>query len=191
MPDVELGYKLRSRRNGGAGWCFVIGGITLINAVLWMGGSDIRMIMGLFSTRLLIRVLGTAGAFGQMLELLAAIAAAGMFVILGYLVRKGFGWAMWAAAGLYAADFAIYLVFVGVSDVFGLAFRGFALASLFSGAFAIRALAAGRDIEIATAPDGGASELTLRRVGQLVLMTLGGVAIFAIIGGLATWFVLR
>ena len=130
---VQLAGLLR-RAHSGAGWFYLIAGLSLLNSVLCQAGTSFMFIFGLGMT-LPVDVVtrGMAGEWGPFVIViglaLSALVAA-MFVGIGLLARKGYTLAFVVGVLLYAAD-ALLLVLIQYWLEVG--FHILALAFLISG----------------------------------------------------------
>jgi hypothetical protein len=181
---TDLAGKLATQRRAAATWLFVIGGLTALNAVLWLIGSNVRMVIGLASTRAVIGVLAPLGLAGLALELLAVFGVAASFVALGVLLRRGRNWALWVGIALYAVDFLVFVVLGGLDDIVSFGFRMFALLSLAISGEAIRRLSAGRDLSGLVGREGFGT-LTLGKTMRAIII---GILVF--VGFFGALFVL-
>lgn len=124
----------------GANWFFWIAGLSLVNSVVTLTGTDWGFIIGLGITQL-VDFIGMQAAvesgFGASIAALAVSGAiAATFVVFGVLARKGFVAAFVIGGTLYAFDTLLFLI---VGDFVGVAFHGLALVFLFMGMMALLA----------------------------------------------------
>jgi len=122
-------YKLEQQRKGGAGWFLWIGGLSLINTILFLTQTDFNFIFGLGITQVIdgfvsamppaIRGVGVA------LDLVIAAVFAGIW----YLAKRH-TWPFITGMIVYAADAVIFIV---VQEWIGVAFHAFALAAIVAG----------------------------------------------------------
>jgi hypothetical protein len=126
-----------AQMRSGASWFYWIAGLSLINSVLSLAGSEWGFILGLGITQVfdaLGSLMGTAGkfvAFG--LDLIAAAA----LVVFGVLAARRQTWAFVVGMVLYALD---GLLFVLALDFLGIGFHAFVLFCLYRGLAACREL---------------------------------------------------
>lgn len=129
---------LIKRHRGGASWFFWIAGLSLINSISHLSGSEWSFILGLGITQVIDGISngikesvsegshGTITAISFILDLLVA----GIFVLWGVLSRKGMRWAYIIGMVLFALD---GLIFLAVGDIIGIGFHAFALICIFTG----------------------------------------------------------
>lgn len=170
---VAMKFAMRRQLNATAGWLFGIAAFTAANAFLWLTQSNVRMVVGLISTRLFIRFTGTSPV-GEAAETAAVLAAAGVFVVLGLFARQGKTWAIWTGVGIYGADLAVYLAVLGTSNVISLGIRAVALVALVRGGLAIKALREGRIPAASLMESAPSQQLSWKRLGLIALATVGG-----------------
>lgn len=143
MPDVNQMYliqkklSLESSIRGGISWFYWIGGLSVINSLIyWLGGS-ITFVVGLGITQVIdgfttvfaedyVNIAGTIRIVGAVLDLLFA----GIFIGFGLLGRKRHLWAVITGLVLYGLD-AILLIFF--KDWLGCVFHGLAVWGLVRG----------------------------------------------------------
>ncbi len=116
---------------GAARWFWWIVGLSLVNTILAHTGSDRTFIIGLGFT------LVTDMLFQSLRPVAFAIDALALafFFVMGRYASKGYLWAFLVGGIAYACDAVIYLIF---QDFMSLAFHGWALFSLYTGATALR-----------------------------------------------------
>lgn len=132
---------LRAQMQSGARWFYWIAGLSLINSIAAVSGSNWSFLAGLGITQLISGVAlglsedvgGSVNVIAFMLDLLVAA----FFVSLGVWANKGDTWAFILGIVVYALDGIIFLVF---QLWFSLAFHAFVLYSLYRGLTANRKL---------------------------------------------------
>jgi hypothetical protein len=142
---------LRAQMQSGAKWFYWIAGLSLINSIAAVSGSEWSFLAGLGITQLISgfalglseEVGGSVNVIAFMLDLLVAA----FFVSLGVWANKGDTWAFVLGLVVYALDGIIFLVF---QLWFSLAFHAFVIFSLYRGLAANRKLKQ-LEAEIATA----------------------------------------
>ena len=135
---------LTRRMKGGAANFYWIAGLSVINTVLSVVGSDTRFVIGLGITQLVdaIAYYGRLEApeAGSMLTLIAVLidlVIIGLFVLFGYFAVRGRRWAFIVGMALYTLDALLMLAF---QDWLGLGFHGLFLFGLFGGLRALNEL---------------------------------------------------
>ena len=123
--------------SSGASWFYWIAGLSLINSISAVSGSDWRFLLGLGLTQILDAV-GTefAGA-GKFVAFALDLLVAGVFILFGVFAHKRHLWAFIAGMVLFGLD---SIIFVLAKDWLGIAFHAFALYRLFCGVQACREL---------------------------------------------------
>jgi hypothetical protein len=139
-PEVPvLDEALVAQLRGGASWFFWIAGLSLINSLAALTGSNWGFVLGLGVTQVIDAIAHQIGGAGLAVGLALDFAASGLFIGCGVLARKGLAWVFVAGMALYALDGLLFLL---VGDWFGLAFHVFVLFCLFKGLQAARLLRA-------------------------------------------------
>ncbi len=188
---------LEARARNGANWFFWIGGLSIINTIIYMFGGSISFIIGLGATQF---VDGVATAFiteygseiSTVIKLVAFaidIGIAGIFVVAGLLSRNKYRWALITGMVLYVID---ALIFILVSDWMGLIFHALALFGLYGG---LRAMNLLRKLDSAEAgaiptmaisqPETGKSSI-LRILGGSCAVYMGILVVLAVVGFILT-----
>jgi hypothetical protein len=127
----------------GANWLIWIAGLSLVNSVLFVAGSNWAFFLGLGATQF-VDAFGKeiiTGTTGQVLALAVDVVIAGIFVGLGLVSRNGAQWSFIVGMVLLVLD-ALLLAFV--TDWAAVAFHGLALFFIVRGFQASRRLAAMR-----------------------------------------------
>ncbi|MBN1397227.1 MAG: hypothetical protein JXA06_04260 [Bacteroidetes bacterium] len=123
----------------GASWFYLIGGLSIVNSLVFVFGADLFFVIGLGFNYVVTAVVLAAGnttEAGQIdivLKLIIFVlnaAAAGVFLVFGYFANKKYAWAFITGAILYALD---GLIFLAVGDYLSLIFHGIALFFIFKG----------------------------------------------------------
>jgi hypothetical protein len=133
--DAVAAARLRSA----ASWFYWIAGLSLINSISALSGSDWRFIFGLGITQILDAFGEGFGAGGKVVALVLNLIVAGVFVLFGVFAHKKHSWAFVTGMVLFALD---GLIFVLAQDWLGVGFHAFVLFILFRGIQACRALKA-------------------------------------------------
>ena len=124
----------------GAGWFFWIAGLSVLNSATRLLGGGWRFFLGLGIAQLVDELALAASEGAAAIRVIAFVVnliAAGFFVLMGVVARKGYPWAFVVGMALYALD---GLVFLWAGDWWSIAFHLFALWGLFRGVQAIRKL---------------------------------------------------
>jgi len=94
----------------GANWLFLIGGLSVVNTVSLISGSQWLFLGGLGVTELAAAIAMQFGTRGQLIGLFVNLWATAFFVFLGVYARKGQKWAFITGMALYAADALVVLL---------------------------------------------------------------------------------
>ncbi|MGC2696228.1 MAG: hypothetical protein WA738_10605 [Candidatus Angelobacter sp.] len=114
----------------GANWLFLIGGLSVVNTVSIISGSQWIFLGGLGVTELAAAIGMQFGTRGQLVGLFVNLWATAFFVCLGFFARKGQKWAFITGMTLYAADVLAVLV---IQQWIMLLFHGFVFFRLYQG----------------------------------------------------------
>jgi uncharacterized integral membrane protein len=139
-PAVTEIAKQTQLVRAGANWFIWIAGLSLINTVLYLAGSNWSFFLGLGATQF-SDAFGKdiiTGTTGQVLALVADIVIAGIFVGLGFVSRNAAQWSFIVGMLLLVLD---ALLLVWVTDWAAVAFHGLALFFIGRGFQAARRLA--------------------------------------------------
>jgi len=125
----------------GANWFIWIAGLSLVNSVLFIAGSNWAFFLGLGATRFVDAFgdLVITGTTGHVLALAVDVVVAGIFVGLGLVSRNGALWSFIVGTVLLVLD---ALLLAAVTDWGAVAFHGLALFFVIRGFQASRRLAA-------------------------------------------------
>ena len=146
-PEPEIDLKAQAseqaellvkKHKEGSGWFFWIAGLSLVNSVVILSGSDWSFLIGLGATQVIDAI---AMAFAQesgaegitiisVIAFVLDVIVAGSFVLWGILARKNFRWPYIVGMILYSLDGLIFLL---VKDFPSLGFHLFALFYLYNG----------------------------------------------------------
>ena len=130
--QAQVEQKLRAEaivRNG-AGWFMWIAGLSILNSVLTMSGTNFHFIFGLGITEIVDAVGRESGTTGSTLGLIVNVFIAGLFLLFWHFARQGQKWAFLVGMALYLVDGLILLPF---KDILGVAFHAYALFRIYSG----------------------------------------------------------
>jgi hypothetical protein len=158
LPEPTSAEKLDRGLKSGANWFYWIAGLSVVNSVVQLMGSDRSFIIGLGITQVVdaIATGATAGRAGadtvvvRGMALAIDLLVAGVFVLFGVQASRRRAWAFMVGMLLYALD---GLVFLLVRDWMSVGFHGFALYSLWAGYSSLKALRAS-EVQMGTRPIG-------------------------------------
>jgi hypothetical protein len=124
--------KLRAEQivKNGAGWFLAIAGLSILNSVLTMSGTNFHFIFGLGVTEIVDAIGRQSGSTGSALGLVVNVFIAGLFLLFWNFARKGEKWAFLLGMALYAID---GLILVPFKDFLGVAFHAYALFRIYNG----------------------------------------------------------
>ena len=125
----------------GASWFYWIAGLSLINSVAAMSGSDWRFIFGLGITQVLDAVGAEIGGAARFVMFGLDLVVAGIFIFFGVFAHKRHLWAFITGMVIFAID---TLLMLGLQQWISLAVHAFVIFCLFRGMQACRALNAAR-----------------------------------------------
>ena len=130
---------LTKRLNSAASWFYVLAALSVINSLIATFGGTIRFIFGLGITGVVdaIIVATKVGAAGNIISLVFTLAMSGLFVVFGFLSKKGYHWAFIIGMVVYLLDGLLLLL---ASDYLGAAFHAYVLFRLYQGLAASRKL---------------------------------------------------
>jgi hypothetical protein len=140
-PAIAEMAKQRQLVLAGANWFIWIAGLSLVNSVLFIAGSNWSFFLGLGATRFVddfgdVVITGTTG---HVLALAVDVVIAGIFVGLGLVSRNGALWSFIVGTVLLVLD---ALLLAWITDWGAVAFHGLALFFVIRGFQASRRLAA-------------------------------------------------
>ena len=114
----------------GANWLFLIAGLSVVNTVSMVSGSQWIFLGGLGVTQFAAAVAMHLGSGAQLVALFINLWAMGFFVCLGIFARKGQKWAFITGMSLYAVDAVVVLL---LQSWIMLLFHGFVFFRLYQG----------------------------------------------------------
>jgi hypothetical protein len=123
--------------NDGANWFFWIAGLSVVNIIFLLTGSDRTFIIGLGSTQLIDIILSGTDSIVRGIGFAIDAFIVGIFMLLGFLARKKMGWCFIIGMIFYALDGLIYLQ---IKDYLSLGFHALVLYFLYKGYSALREL---------------------------------------------------
>lgn len=122
---------LESRVRNGTNWFYWIGGLSVINSIVYFFGATFTFVIGLGATQFvdgfmtaLAKEWGPGGEGLRLLGLGIDVCISAIFFLFGYLGRKRYPWAVILGMVLYALDGVLLLVF---TDFIGAGFHVIAL----------------------------------------------------------------
>jgi hypothetical protein len=116
--------QLRASIKSCANWFYWIAGLSLVNSVSAMSGSNWRFILGLGITQIVDAVVQELGSVGHMAAFVIDVFIAGVFILFGYLSNQHKRWAFMLGMVLFGIDTLILLIGM---DILGIAFHIYAL----------------------------------------------------------------
>ena len=131
---IEEKLKVEKRFQSGADWFFWIAGLSLINSIILLAGSEWGFIVGLGVTRIVdsigLVIAEEVGIAGKIIAFIFDVIVAGIFVLFGVFARRRHKWAFITGMILYALDGLIFLL---VMDILSIGFHIFALFCIYGG----------------------------------------------------------
>ena len=118
------------RMHTGARWFYWIAGLSVVNSVISISGSERHFVLGLGFTQLVDAIGKQMGGSGPNAALGVDIVIAGLFALFGMMAVKRGKMAFIAGMILYGLDGALLVVF---QDWFSVALHAYALFCLFQG----------------------------------------------------------
>ena len=130
--SAVLEQKLRAEQivKNGASWFLAIAGLSILNSVLTLSGTNFHFIFGLGITAIVDAVGRQSGTTGSALSLVVNLFIAGVFLLFWNFARRGERWAFLVGMALYAVDGVILVPF---KDFLGVAFHAYALFRIYNG----------------------------------------------------------
>jgi hypothetical protein len=127
-----LEQKLRAEQivKNGASWFLAIAGLSILNSVLTLSGTNFHFIFGLGITAIVDAVGRQSGTTGSALSLVVNLFIGGVFLLFWNFARRGERWAFLVGMALYAVD---GLILVPFKDFLGIAFHAYALFRIYNG----------------------------------------------------------
>lgn len=126
-----------AQMKSGASWFYWVAGLSLINSIVALTGSEWGFILGLGVTQIIDAIGQAVEGGGKAIILGLDLLVAGIFVGFGVFAHKRHTWAFIVGMILYALDGLIFLL---AQDWLALGFHGFVLFCLFRGVKACREL---------------------------------------------------
>jgi len=117
MAEISVS-KLENQLKSGANWFYWIAGLSLVNSIFILSGSDTYFIMGLATTLVMDLIIESWSA------LIFDFIVAGVLIVFGIFAKKGKSWIFVVGMILYGLDAMLY---IAVSDYLSFAFHLIAL----------------------------------------------------------------
>jgi hypothetical protein len=144
-PAAAVGHSVPRRSDpateaqlkSGASWFYWVAGLSLINSIVALSGSEWGFVLGLGITQIFDAFGQSLPGAGKVVVLVLDVIAAGVLVLFGVFAHKRHTWAFVVGMILYALDGLIFLL---VRDWLALGFHAFVLYCLFRGFKACREL---------------------------------------------------
>jgi hypothetical protein len=128
---------LQKQLSSGAGWFYFIAGLSLVNTVIAISGSEWGFIIGLAITQIIDTMGRELGTVGIIISLVFDITVAAGFIVFGVFANKKYKWAFITGMIVYALD---TLLILAAQIWLALAFHIVALYYIFNGYRACREL---------------------------------------------------
>jgi len=140
-PDES---QLKQVKNA-AGWIYAIAGLSLVNTVLMLAGSDRQFLVGSAITQVIDIIGNDIGPAGKIIAGVIDLIAGGIVIALGVMASKLKSWAFITTIAIYSIDtllvlFAALTTDAGRSAWLTFAFHGLAMFYIVSGFVAARKL---------------------------------------------------
>lgn len=126
----EYKMKIKKQLSSGVGWFYWIAGLSIINTVIYLIGSNWSFIVGLGVTQLIDGFAHGASMSGKVIAFILDVVVAGIYVLFGILTKRRHKWAFIVGMILYAVD---ALIFILVKDWICIAFHVFVLYQIYMG----------------------------------------------------------
>ena len=126
--------QLQTQVKTGANWFYWIAGLSLVNTIAALSGSDWRFILGLGLTQFVDAVATQVGGVGKIAALVIDFFIAGIFIVFGVFAGKAMKWAFIVGMTLFALD---TLLCVLVQAWLSVAFHAYAMWAIWRGYSAI------------------------------------------------------
>ena len=121
---------IAARARAGAKWFYWIAGLSMINSLAVMSGTNFHFVVGLGITSVVDVMARQAGSMGSVLDIVINGFVSGAFVLFGYFAVKAQKWAFLVGMGLYALD---GLLLLAAKDYLGVGFHAYALFAIYRG----------------------------------------------------------
>jgi hypothetical protein len=104
LTDLQGKDLLAKQIKTGSSWLYAIAGLSLVNSVLYMAGSDIGFVVGLVITTSMDIIASELGIVGRVIALMFNVTISGGFFALAYFASKRHKWAFMVGLIIYALD---------------------------------------------------------------------------------------
>lgn len=128
--SIEEKIKIESQLNSGADWFFWIAGLSLINSIIILSGSDWGFIIGLGTTQIIDGIAIYDGTIDKSFAFILDVIVASVFIVFGIFARKRNNWSFITGMILYGLDGLLFFI---VNDYLGIGFHIFALYCIYGG----------------------------------------------------------
>jgi hypothetical protein len=126
--------QLQRQLHSGANWFYWIAGLSLINSLAALVGSNWRFIAGLGITQVIDAIArelaGNGGGAAKIIAFVFDLLGASIFVVFGIFAGKKMTWAFAVGMFIYGLDALIFLLGM---DILAIAFHAYAMYCLFRG----------------------------------------------------------
>jgi hypothetical protein len=151
MQNTNAVNVLLAQQQSGARWFWWIAGLSLVNTVMFLSGSDMSFLFGLGTTSVIdalakAKEVGNATVVAKVIAVVIDVIIAGVYFLFGLLARNRHNWAYIVGMVFYALD-ALLCLSLGLMLMAGV--HLFALWCIFNGLKASRMLS---KVQAATAP---------------------------------------
>lgn len=133
-PPVPADPQRLAQVKAGANWFYWIAGLSIVNTIAALSGTDWRFLLGLAVSQVVDAVAKDMGSVGQMAALVVNVFVIGIFVLFGVFANKSMKWAFLAGMTLFGLDTLVGLLF---AEWISTAFHVYALWCLWRGYSAI------------------------------------------------------
>lgn len=129
MREVQA-VQLRAGIKSCANWFYWIAGLSLVNSVSAISGSNWRFVLGLGITQIVSEIAKNMGSAGQGAAFIVNLFIAGIFILFGYVSNQHRRWAFVVGMLFFGIDTLILLL---AMDIIGIAFHIYAMYWIFKG----------------------------------------------------------
>ena len=128
--QIQQKLTLQSQMRGGASWFYWIAGLSVVNSIIALSGSEWHFIAGLGITEIIDYVAKGTSSAGIIVAIMLDAFAAGMFVLFGVFAAKRQSWAFIIGMVFYGLDALIWIL---GQFWLGIAFHVYVLFRIYSG----------------------------------------------------------
>lgn len=130
-PEQKMALlQVHQRVKSGANWFYWIAGLSVVNTIAAVSGTDWRFILGLGITQIADAIAHEVGGLGTAAAVVIDGIAIGFFILMGKLAGDAKKWAFILGMIAFGLDGLLSLV---AKDFIGLAFHGYALFCIYRG----------------------------------------------------------